>query len=301
MIPGIDPKVDYAFKKVFGSESNVPLLLDLLNAVLRPTPDRRIMALEILNPFNDKDGADDKLSILDIKARDSLGRQYNIEMEMTGLIAYPERALYYWAVLHGRQLQAGQDYAKLRPTISISFVNRVLFPQVPEHHLEFRLANREHPDLLFSRQLEIHLLELPKFRRAAAELVDPLDAWCYFLVHGAELDTDQLPAALDTPPIQKAMEVLTVLTQDEIERERYESRIKFERDQRSLQRESTEQGIEQGREQGRKEVLVDHIRFCQRLLKQQQTPGDELLALALADLETKARALEKQLGAAESP
>ena len=34
MKPGIDPKVDYAFKKVFGSESNTDLLTDLLEAVL---------------------------------------------------------------------------------------------------------------------------------------------------------------------------------------------------------------------------------------------------------------------------
>ena len=34
MKPGIDPKVDYAFKKVFGSVSNTDLLKDLLEAVL---------------------------------------------------------------------------------------------------------------------------------------------------------------------------------------------------------------------------------------------------------------------------
>jgi PD-(D/E)XK nuclease family transposase len=39
MIPGLDPKVDYAFKKVFGSEANTPILLDLLDAVLKPPPD----------------------------------------------------------------------------------------------------------------------------------------------------------------------------------------------------------------------------------------------------------------------
>ena len=49
MIPGIDPTVDYAFKKLFGSEVNTPVLMSLLDAVLNPPPDRRIVALEILN------------------------------------------------------------------------------------------------------------------------------------------------------------------------------------------------------------------------------------------------------------
>ena len=35
MIPGMDPKVDYVFKKVFGSESNLDLLRHLLEAYLR--------------------------------------------------------------------------------------------------------------------------------------------------------------------------------------------------------------------------------------------------------------------------
>ena len=95
MILGIDPKVDYAFKKLFGSEANKLLLLALLNAVLRAFIAAPIDDLDILNPFNDKDILDDKLSILDIKARDRNGHLYNIEMEMAAAKAYPKRILYY--------------------------------------------------------------------------------------------------------------------------------------------------------------------------------------------------------------
>ena len=75
MVPGIDPKIDYAFKRLFGSEANEPLLIHLLNAVLQPPPAQRVAALEILNTFNDKEALD----VVDIKARDQLGRQFNIE------------------------------------------------------------------------------------------------------------------------------------------------------------------------------------------------------------------------------
>jgi predicted transposase/invertase (TIGR01784 family) len=199
MVPGIYPTVDYAFKKVFGSESDVPVLLNLLDAVLKPLPDRRIVGLEIRNPFNSKDSADDKLSILDIKARDREGRQYNVEMQMLGLGVYPQRVLYYWAALHSQQLHEGDSYGKLRPTISISFVNSVLFPDVRDHHLNFQLRSLDHPNLVFSEHQSIHVIELPKFRRSAEELVDPLDVWCYFLKHGAELDTDKEPRRNNFP------------------------------------------------------------------------------------------------------
>jgi predicted transposase/invertase (TIGR01784 family) len=80
MVPGVDPTVDYAFKKVFGSEGNKLVLLDLLEAVLKPPADQRIVELDLMNPFNEKDAVDAKMSILDIKARDQRGRQYNVEM-----------------------------------------------------------------------------------------------------------------------------------------------------------------------------------------------------------------------------
>ena len=49
MVPGIDPCVDFAFKKVFGSESTRGLLLHLVNAVLQGSP--QVVALELLNPL----------------------------------------------------------------------------------------------------------------------------------------------------------------------------------------------------------------------------------------------------------
>lgn len=234
MMPGVNPKVDYAFKKVFGSEANTPVLLNFLEAVLRPPPEQRLVALEIRNPFNDKDALDDKLSILDIKVRDQQGRQYNVEMQMLGTPLYPQRVLYYWAVLHSQQLHAGEHYGQLQPTISISFVDGLLFPQVPDYHLDFQLRSSRHPQLIFSGQQSMHVLELPKFKRTAAELADPLDVWCYFLVHGEELDTDNLPEALRTPAVHRAMEVLYMLSQNDLERARYEARLKDERDRISF-------------------------------------------------------------------
>ena len=82
MLLGIDPKADYAFKHLFGREATRPLLIDVLDSVLAPAPGHAIQDLDLLNPFNPKEALDDKLSILDIKARDQSGRQFNVEMQM---------------------------------------------------------------------------------------------------------------------------------------------------------------------------------------------------------------------------
>ena len=38
MILGLDPKVDYAFKHLFGREETKPILINLLDSVLNPAP-----------------------------------------------------------------------------------------------------------------------------------------------------------------------------------------------------------------------------------------------------------------------
>jgi len=100
-----------------------------------------------------------------------------------------------------------------------------------------------------------------------------------------------------------------MLTQNDLERERYETRLKAQRDQISFVLDAREEGLEvglaQGRAQGRAEgqqegvqqgELVGRIHAYQRLLKLALTPGEELLAFSPAELARKAEALEQQLG-----
>lgn len=97
MKPLSDPKVDYAFKHVFGREPSKPALMSLVDAVLQPAAGEQIVSLDLLNPFNDKEALDDKLSVLDVKARDQSGRQFNLEMQILAYGAFRQRALYYWS------------------------------------------------------------------------------------------------------------------------------------------------------------------------------------------------------------
>ena len=202
MILNIDPKNDYIFKKLFGSEENHSLLMNLLQAVLTQYLTSPIQSVEILNPFNEKDGLNDKLSVLDIKARDQSGKQFNVEMQLFPHRSYPERALYYWARLYHQQLHEGEDYSKLKTTFVISFVDFILFPKVADYHLDFQLLSKKHPELVFSSQLNLHLIELPKFRLAVNEVSTPLEQWCYFLRHGMNFETTALPETLKAPEIK---------------------------------------------------------------------------------------------------
>jgi len=161
------------------------------------------------------------------------------------------------------------------------------------------------------------MLELPKFTRSAEELASPLDTWLYFLRYAETLDTDALPAGLRVPEIERAMEVLQMVTQSDLERERYEARVKLERDRKSLERyaqtpegaaeiaalsaeravqlariQALGQGIKEGRAIGEQ---VGRIHSYQKLLGLPLTPSEDLLTLPLDELTRRAEALEQQL------
>jgi predicted transposase/invertase (TIGR01784 family) len=232
-----DPKVDIAFKKLFGSEDLAPLLIHLLHAVIQPA--RPITGLEITQAQSEKDAPLDKLVIGDIRARDQGHRQFHVEMQWLVPGFFRKRLLYYWSKFNPQQLRAGESYLTLRPTFSICFTNQVVFPNVEDYHLVFRLLEVKRA-LLLCDDLEIHLIELPKFTKTAEQLSSDLDRWCYFLRYGAELGPEQLPPSLDVPEIRRAMEVLKVFTQEERERYAYEMREMAERDKISLEEEYRE-------------------------------------------------------------
>ena len=249
MILGIDPKVDYAFKHLFGREATRPILVHVLDSVLNPASGQEIRDIELLNPFNPKEALDDKLSIVDIKARDQAGRQFNVEMQMLASPYYDKRILYYWAKLYQQQLHEGHDYEELKPTISISILNHVLFPKVPNYHLHFRLWETSHHFPL-TDDLEFHVLELPKFTKSEVELSSGLDKWLYFLRHMEKMDTEALPAALQQEPlVMRAVEDLKMLAQNDVERERYEARRKAQLDFNTAVKAARTEGHEEGREE----------------------------------------------------
>jgi len=87
-----------------------------------------------------------------------------------------------------------------------------------------------------------------------------------------------------------------MLTQSDIERERYESRRKAQMDQISAINAARLHGERAGREQGEligREIGVIHL--CQGLLNQPVTPKEKLLTLSVEELARLASDLRKQV------
>ncbi len=78
----IDPKVDCVFKALLGAEENRNLLLHFLNTFLAGELVEPLVSVQILNPYNDKESLNDKLSVVDVKTKDDHGRLYQIEVQL---------------------------------------------------------------------------------------------------------------------------------------------------------------------------------------------------------------------------
>ena len=269
----ISPRVDLAFKKIFGVEENKDLLISLINSIVGQ--DDQVEDITLLNPYNPKNFRQDKLSILDIKAKGIDGKRFNIEIQISDEADYDKRALYYWAKLYTEQLKVAQDYSTLAKAIGIHILNFTSIPEAENYHNVFHITEKENGFAYF-KDLELHTIELNKFTcDSSEELQDivaktrnALDMWLTFLTRHDLLKADKLPKELDNDKLKKALKVLDVLNFSEEERELYEDHLKWLRIEANTLKKTAEkakeegiaEGIEKGIEKRNIEVAINMIK-----------------------------------------
>lgn len=243
----LNPKVDFAFKKLFGSEENKDILISFINSML--SEDQQIKDVHLKNPYNIANYRKDKMSILDIKAVDEKGTWYDIEMQLSEQIFYEKRAFYYWAKVYSDQLEGGYNYDKLRKTISINILDFDYLDE-EEFHNVYKVYNEKSKNEL-SSVFEMHFLELNKFKKDFKDVRTALDRWIVFLNRAYELEKDKIPEELAVDEaVKKAVERLDVMYLDKDEREIYENDLKRLRDYIAEMKTTEIRGIEKGIKKG---------------------------------------------------
>ena len=261
----INPRTDFAFKRIFGSDSDTSKLISLLNAVLQADGAKSITEIKILNPYNGSQIPLLKESYLDLRARDASGKYYLIEMQVANVQGMHKRVLYNACKQYGNQLDKGDDYVQLNDVIGITFTNFVLFEHNPNLRSSFMLRDP------YTEDLELIFIELPKFnigKDQLQQLCEPLDKWLYFLKHVDDLQTR--PAEFDHDlPLCSAFDAASVANLAKDELDLYENSMKYIRDQRGRIAYALDQGLQQGLKQGRQEGLQQGLSKAALALKQQ--------------------------------
>ncbi len=257
----ITPKVDLAFKKLFGVEENKDLLISLINSIV--SPEDQVVDITLLNPYNSQNFRNDKLSILDIKAKGVDGKMFNIEMQITDSADYDKRALYYWAKLYTEQLKAGTYYSSLCKAIGIHILNFVSITNNERYHNCFYITEKKTGERYFA-DMELHTIELNKFEGDTTELNElvskiksSLDVWLAFLTKHNLLNKDNLPPELNNQNLKKALSVLEVMNFSSEERDAYEEHLKWLMTEASTLKKAREEGKEARNIEIAKAMLLD--------------------------------------------
>lgn len=251
----LNPRMDFVFKKIFGSEKHPRILISFLNAVINPIDP--ITSVEFNNTEIEKDYIEDKFSRLDIKATTNTGEKINIEIQMKDEYNIIKRSLYYWSKLYEEQLTEGQKYNSLSKTICINILN-FKYLNNDRFHNCYRLKEVETNEELTDMQ-EIHFIELPKFKLldddTDVDTIDMITAWIEFLKDPDSPVIRNLE--LKKVEIKEAKDELYRLSRDKSEIELYNLREKAFYDEISALAASEEKGIKKGIEQGEKNKSIE--------------------------------------------
>ncbi|MHB1681655.1 MAG: Rpn family recombination-promoting nuclease/putative transposase [Bacilli bacterium] len=251
--------VDYAFKQLFGQPQGADLLVAFLNAVLKREGADRIVQVEFQNTeFPSKD-VQDKTVRLDILVRTNTDEWIDVEVQVAPQKSLVKRSLLYWARVYDGQTERGVDYGVLRPTIVIQILDFVFVHSTERFHTSYHVTE-DQDGFRLSSELELHLIEMPKFRRAfrntSDALRDPLQRWLLFL------DADQNPAireelevlAMSDPTMEKAFNLWEAVSKDPENWAAYINRDMAIRDLNQMKREAREEGLEEGKLEGKLET-----------------------------------------------
>jgi len=145
----ITPRVDFAFKKLFGSFENKGLLMSLINAIV--SEGDQVADLELKNPYTLTVYQTGKMSVLDIKAKSVAGRRFNVEMPLSEGDSFDKRSIYYDDALHDVFELHDIELHKFRkdvPQLTAALDRWSAFlmraHQLDQRHLPPQLANDPH-------------------------------------------------------------------------------------------------------------------------------------------------------------
>ena len=263
----INPKTDYAFKKIFGSSESKDILISFLNALIyegNPT----IEDLEIINPNLPPKLEGLKDSYLDVKAQLSDGTLVIIEMQVLNVQSFGKRVFYNAAKTYAFQLEAAQGYRLLKPVIALTITDFEMFPDSEEFSSRFVLKEVNKNFTYPENELDLVFVELPKFTKELEQLETLADKWIYFMKNARSLTS--VPETMDSvPEIHQAFEIANQVKLSREEVADLDRREQFIYDQQGAIMKASLEGIEQGIEQGREEGIEQGKRFEKLAIAQQ--------------------------------
>ena len=237
----------------FTDKGGENVLLDFINAVMISADMKTFKAVEILNPFNLKKHYNDKETIVDVKCITKNGTVVIIEVQLSGNSRFPERILYYWASNYSKLLKKGEKYDDLTPVISINLLNFNLNKKNSNVHSCYMIYDTKSKRLL-TDHLQIHIIELKKFKFKDNNLKKDLNYWLgFFTTNNMEEYMSEI--VKEKPIMEEAHKRYNNFIRSRLMMSEYEKKEIYQYDKQISLEDKRREGIKEGRREGRLEGI----------------------------------------------
>jgi predicted transposase/invertase (TIGR01784 family) len=286
----LSPKIDLAFKRVFGE--HIELLRSFLNALLPLPEDALIESLEYLPTEQvPQIPRSEKYSIVDVKCKDAKGRIFIVEMQMLWSAHFSQRIVFGASQAYVKQLKKGEEYDLLQPVYALALVNSIFEPQSPDYYHHYKIVKIGEPARTLEG-LEFVFVELPKFKAETQTDKRMTSLWLRFLNEIGQ-DNEQIPdpQLQSEPSIAKAMELMQVSAFNDSELAAYAHDLDEWRSTRTLLKDhhalGKAEGLAEGEVKGRAEGEVHATNKVAKAFKAQGIDPSVIAAatgLSLAEI-----------------
>ncbi|MEB3339908.1 Rpn family recombination-promoting nuclease/putative transposase [Okeania sp.] len=281
----ISPKVDYAFKKIFGSNQSQQILISFLNAIIYDGK-KIIQSLTINNPYNPSQIESLKDTYLDIRATLSDNSIVIIEMQVSPMQAFDKRVSYNLCKTYANQLEKGELYFLLNPVIAVTITDFKMFDvdKLPKAINKFVFKEEVENVAYINNDLKLIFVELPKFQKKLEQLESLIDKWIFFLKETASLNIIPEPLG-EVPEIERALNIANQANFSKEELEEYDRRAMMFQDERG----KINYAKEEGRAEGKTELVM--LLVNQRFGEVDRDISDRLSNLKGENLESLVKAI----------
>ncbi|MBU0499528.1 MAG: Rpn family recombination-promoting nuclease/putative transposase [Gammaproteobacteria bacterium] len=251
----LDPKNDLVFKKIFGEHAD--LLIDFLNALLPLPADGTIVSIEYLTPEQiPAVPTFYRRSIVDVRCKDQVGRQFIVEMQMFWTPSFQQRMLFNASQAYVQQIAPGEAYQSLCPVYGLGIINEVFDRESDDWYHHYRIV-RVGPPLqpLYPQTYLPHVIEglsfvfieLPKFRPETTADRKLRALWLRFLKEMREGEFEPSPDLLAYAPVSEALAISRRAAFTEGELWAYQATLDAIRSERTLLEEREDTALKKGR------------------------------------------------------
>jgi len=235
----LPPSDDRIFKVLLTHPDAKKVLIDVISTVI----ERQVLDVHIRSNVLPAMDVDEKEERFDVNCSINTGDQINVEMQCSrmeeigkGFTNFINRYAFYLAKLHSSQKAKGMNYYELARTYQITFCMYDVLPDWSDFVNRFTLKSVNGTEL--TDQINMVIVELNKLevllKKPVSNLTD-FEKWTLFFrfaqdpVHRGKIND----IIKEKEEINMAATLLREISQDEHERARYLSRMKFETDQYS--------------------------------------------------------------------